>query len=93
MSNINLTHLVLRLLILVTVLAEIVFVIVVLLVIIAIQVVVLQLLESESLTSEPVDGAGNELFLDVLAQLVVKLEALLDVGSGVVLLLRGGLGR
>jgi hypothetical protein len=36
-------------------------------------------LKLESLTSEPVDGAGNELLLDVLTELVVELELLLDV--------------
>jgi hypothetical protein len=37
------------------------------------------MLELESLASEPVDGAGNELLLDVLTELVVKLELLLNV--------------
>jgi hypothetical protein len=36
-------------------------------------------LELQSLAGEPVDGAGNELLLDVLTELVVKLELLLDV--------------
>ena len=37
------------------------------------------MLELESLASEPIDGAGNELLLDVLAELVVELKLLLDV--------------
>jgi hypothetical protein len=36
-------------------------------------------LELEGLASEPVDGAGDELLLDVLTELVVKLKLLLDV--------------
>ena len=41
--------------------------------------VVHAVLELKSLASEPVDGAGNELLLDVLTELVVKLELLLNV--------------
>ena len=41
--------------------------------------VVHTVLELKSLAGEPVDGAGNELLLDVLTELVVKLELLLDV--------------
>ena len=41
--------------------------------------VVHAVLELQSLAGEPVDGAGNELLLDVLTELVVKLELLLDV--------------
>jgi len=36
-------------------------------------------LELQGLAGEPVDGAGNELLLDVLTELVVQLELLLDV--------------
>jgi hypothetical protein len=43
----------------------------------------------QSLASEPIDRAGNELFLDVLTELVVELETLLDVGGSIVLVLRG----
>ena len=41
--------------------------------------VVHAVLELKSLAGEPVDGAGNELLLDVLTELVVKLELLLNV--------------
>ena len=47
----------------------------------------LWLLKGKRLTSKPVDGMGNELLLDILAKLVVKLEALLDVGSSIVVAL------
>jgi len=48
------------------------------------------LLELERLSSEPIDSTGNELLLDVLAELVVELELGLDVLIEVlVLLLRG----
>jgi hypothetical protein len=36
-------------------------------------------LKLESLASKPVNGTGNELLLDVLTELVVKLELLLNV--------------
>jgi hypothetical protein len=46
----------------------------------------------QSLAGEPVDGTGDKLLLDVLSELVVKLEALLDVGRSIVLVL-WGVGR
>lgn len=56
--------------------------------------VLTQLLELQSLTGEPVDGTGNQLLLDILTQLVVQLQALLNVASnGLVIIdrwLRGG---
>jgi hypothetical protein len=47
----------------------------------------------KSLAGEPVDSAGDELLLDVLTELVVELEALLDVGGGIVVLLVLGRAR
>ena len=41
--------------------------------------VVHAVLELKSLAGEPIDGARNEFLLDVLTELVVKLELLLDV--------------
>lgn len=41
------------------------------------------LLEAEGLASEPVNGVGNELFLDILAQLVVQFKALFNLGTDV----------
>lgn len=56
---------------------------VIILVILVLEVVLVEvvhaLLELESLAGEPVDGAGNKLLLDVLTELVVKLELLLNV--------------
>ena len=57
-------------LVIITVLAEVI----VLLILITILILkIVELLESESLTSEPVDSTRNELFLDVFTELVVKL--------------------
>ena len=50
------------------------------------KVIIIDLLKGQSFTSEPVDGAGNELLLDILAELVVKLEAFFNIRSRVVLL-------
>jgi len=46
----------------------------------------------QSLTGEPVDGTGNELLLDVLTELVVKLELGLDVVLDIFVLLGRGAG-
>lgn len=80
------------LLILVTVLAEVVLIIVLVEVLI-VEVLLVHLLKGQGLSGEPVDGAGNQLLLDVLTELVVELEALLDVGGGIVVLLAGCVGR
>lgn len=74
------------LLVLVTVLAEIVLVIVILEVLL-VEVLLIHLLEGEGLSGEPVDGTGDQLLLDVLTELVVELEALLNVRGGVIVLL------
>jgi hypothetical protein len=49
--------------------------------------VIIQLLKLKSLASEPVDSTRDELLFDVLSQLVVKLEAFLDVTCSVVVIL------
>ena len=49
--------------------------------------VVHAVLELKSLAGEPVDGAGNELLLDVFSKLVVELKTLLNVGGSIVLIL------
>ena len=46
----------------------------------------------QSLTREPIDGAGNELLLDVLAELVVKLELGLDIVVNLLIVLGRGAG-
>jgi hypothetical protein len=49
-------------------------------------------LELTSLAGEPVDGTGNELLLDVLTELVVELQALLEIQGVLVLLIEVGRG-
>lgn len=80
-----------RLLILVTVLVILIVVLVELLVVL-VEVILVHLLEGQSLASKPVNGTRDQLLLDVLTQLVVQLEALLDVASSVVVILGGCLG-
>jgi len=46
----------------------------------------------QSLTSEPVDGTGNELLLDVLTELVVELELGLNVVLNLLVVLGRGAG-
>ncbi|KAH0294782.1 hypothetical protein KCU62_g97, partial [Aureobasidium sp. EXF-3399] len=50
------------------------------------------LLELQSLTSEPVDGTGNELLLDVLTELVVELELGLNIVLNLLVVLGRGAG-
>lgn len=87
------THIIVRLLIVVPVLAEIVLV-VIFVVEVALEFVLIKGFERKSLAGEPVDGARDDLLLDVLTQLVVKLKLILNVGGGVVVFLgrslRGG---
>jgi hypothetical protein len=83
-------YLVVWLLILVTVVAELILILVVLIFELAL-VEVLNVLILQSLAGEPVDGAGNELLLDVLAKLVVELETLLNVGGSIILIVLRGL--
>lgn len=80
------------LLVLVTVLAEIIVVLVKVLLVL-VEVVLLHLLKSKGLARKPVDGTRDELLLDVLTKLVVKLEALFDVTGSIVVVLRRRLGR
>lgn len=72
------------LLVIITILAE---VIIFLIIITFLILEIIELLESESLASEPVDGTRNKLLLDIFTKLVVKLQALLDVRSTIVVLL------
>jgi len=46
----------------------------------------------QSLTSEPVDGTGNQLLLDVLTELVVELELGLNVVLNLLVVLGRGAG-
>lgn len=74
------------------VIVEVVLVLVVLVFKLVLVEVVAKLLKLQRLAGEPVNGARDQLLLDVLAESVVKLEALLDVRGGVVVVL-GGRGR
>jgi hypothetical protein len=82
-----------RLLLLIIILVIVLIIVLVVLIIKVLEVILIVLLESEGLAGEPIDGAGNELLLDVLPELVVELETLLDVGSSIVVILNRGLGR
>ena len=46
----------------------------------------------QSLTSEPVDGTGNQLLLDVLTELVVELELGLNIVLNLLVILGRGAG-
>ena len=46
----------------------------------------------QSLTSEPLDGTGNELLLDVLTELVVELELGLNIVLNLLVILGRGAG-
>ena len=81
-----------RLLLIFIILVIILIIVLVVLIIKVLEVILIELLESEGLAGEPVDGAGNELLLDVFPELVVELETLLDVGSSIVVVLNRGLG-
>lgn len=74
------------------VLAGIVIVLVILVLELAI-ILLIKLFECECLACEPIDRTRDEFLLNVLAQLVIKLQALLDVGSGVIVVVARGLGR
>lgn len=72
------------------ILAQVIFLLIVLIFEVVLLQLIVQLLELKSLTGKPVDSTGDQLLLDVLAELVVKLKALLDVTGGVIVLLLGG---
>lgn len=82
-----------RLLLILIILVIILIIVLVIILIKVLEVILVELLESEGLAGEPIDGAGNELLLDILAELVVELETLLDVGSSIIIVLNRGLGR
>lgn len=79
------------LLILITVIAKIVIVLIIVLVIV-ILLKIIQFLEGQSLSGEPVDSTRDQLLLDILAELVVKLQALFDVRSGGIVVFGGSFG-
>ena len=51
---------------------------------------IVELLKLEGFAGEPVNGSCNQLLLDVLAQLVVKLKSLLNVLISLVVVIWGG---
>ena len=73
--------------------AEIIIILVILVVEFTIHVIA-KTLELTGLAGEPIDGARDELLLDVLAELVIELEALLNVEVVLIILIkvRRGLG-
>lgn len=85
------TYLLIRLVVLVPVVTEVILLLIVLVLEFAL-VVVIELLELKSLAGEPVDSTGDELLLDILAELVVQLQTLLDVGRDLVIIVGRGLG-
>lgn len=69
----------------VLVLVEIVLVLVIFVFKVALVEILAQLLKLERLAGEPVDGAGDQLFLNVLAEGVVELETLFNVAGDFVI--------
>ena len=80
------THILLGILVIVTVVAHVVLIII-LVVVVALIELIIHLLVLKSLTGEPVDGAWDQLLLDVLTELIVELQTLLNVGLGVLVII------
>lgn len=62
---------------------------------VTLKVLLAEALELAGLSGEPIDSTGNKLLLDILTELVVKLEALLNISSLFIILIKvgGRLGR
>jgi hypothetical protein len=86
----GLAYVVVRFILIVMVLAQVIFLLIVLILEVVLLQFIVQLLELKSLASKPVDSTGDQLLLNIFAELVVKLKALLDVASGIVRILLGG---
>ncbi len=84
--HLKVTYIIVRL-ILVVILVILIFFFVILVLKIAFFQILIQLLKLKSLTREPVDSTRDELFLDVLAQLVIKLKTLFDIGGRIIIVL------
>lgn len=80
------SYLLLLRLILVILAGIIVLLILVVLVIEVAEIVLIDLLESEGLTREPINGPGDQLLLDILPELVVELQAILNIRGSVVII-------
>lgn len=89
------SHIVLIALILVIlVLAGILIILIILIVELGVlEVLLIEFLKGEGLASEPVDGAGDKLLLDILTELVVELKTLLDIGGGGLIVISRSLRR
>lgn len=77
------------------VLAQVVLVVLVVLEVAGLQVIVINLLVREGLSGKPINGTGDQLLLNVLAELVVEFKTLLNVRDCVVfvaVLVGGGFG-
>lgn len=80
------------LVLIILILAGILIILVVLIVELGVlEVLLIELLEGKGLTSEPVDGTGDELLLDILTELVIELKTLLDIGGGGLVVISRGL--
>jgi hypothetical protein len=84
-------HIVLIGLLLIIVILVIIVVVVLIILIKVLQIVLIELLKGKSFARKPVNGTWNKLLLDVLAELVVELQTLLDIGGGIIVLLGRGL--
>ena len=78
------TYLLVRLFFVIAVLASIVVFVVIFVLEVTFFKVIIDLLELQRLSSEPIDRARNEFFLDVLAELIIKFQALFNIRSGVI---------
>jgi len=85
------TYLIFRLIIILTIVTEVITLLIIFILEISL-VEVVDALVLESFARKPVDGARDQLLLDVFAELVVELKTLLDVFSGL-LVVRGRGGR
>lgn len=83
----------LGLVVIILVLTSIIIIVLVVLVIELGKVILIEFLKGEGLAGEPVDRTGNQLLLDVLAKLVVQLQAFLNIGGGIIVLISRRLGR
>ena len=74
------SYLIVRFVVVVFAAGVILILVIILIIEIGIVEIVIDFLEMKSVAGEPVNGTGNELFFNVFAELIVQLEAFLDVG-------------
>lgn len=82
------TYIIIGLIIIVIILTQIIIFLIVLILEITLLHVV-HFLELKSFASKPVNSTGNELLLDILAQLVIKFEALLNITCSIIIIIIG----